>query len=260
MSIGGWIKKEAFMPVTEAKWWKGVVTGDKPFTLSSHNQFHASATRELGNNWFTNHPDATAAMILATIFSGGSASAGGAGGAGAGAGTAGGAAATDAGAASATGAGATGASSTAGGMAAGDAGAYGAAGYGAAGQEVAASQAVPGMTADGAFYGGATDASTGGGAAYTTPKPANTAGAGQGTGLLGNFGNSAKNVSAGLSTYNQYRQATAVPRAQPQQMPNQQPDFTSLLSPDTTQSDSDQRRKQQALIIQGLLSGNGYGR
>lgn len=80
MSIWGWAKKEAMMPITEGKWWGDVLSGNVPFNdlYQSHNAMHADATQELGNGWAQRHPDATAAAIFGAI-AGGGALAGGAG-------------------------------------------------------------------------------------------------------------------------------------------------------------------------------------
>ena len=148
MSLGNFLWKEAKMPITETRWWGDALSGKKPFTLQSHNAIHADATKELGNNWATRNPDATAAMVLATIFSGGAAS-GAAGGAGGGA-AAGGAAAGGA---------AAGGSAAAGSAAAGSTAAGGASyGLAASGAEAGA-----GLTAGGAGATGSGLMTTAGG-------------------------------------------------------------------------------------------------
>ncbi|WP_047236947.1 hypothetical protein [Chromobacterium subtsugae] len=91
MSVLGFVGKELEMPWSETKWWGNVLTGKIPFNdiYKTHNAMHANSTLELGNGWTQNHPDATAAAVIGSIFGGGALmGAGGAGGAGAGAGAA----------------------------------------------------------------------------------------------------------------------------------------------------------------------------
>lgn len=231
MSLGGWLRKEAWMPVEETKWWKDVITGDKPFTLSSHNAMHANATRELGNNWVTNHPDATAAAVLATIFSGGTA---------------------------------TGAAGSAG----GEAGAVGAGAGSAAGGAAAGEAAGSGLTYGG--YSTAAP-SLGGGTSTALSSGVDMAGAGygsagaevgsSGSGLL-NWNNAYKGAQLTQQSGLLNRQQQAP--MQQGQISRQGPDFSGLLTAqgqlDAQRiAEQEKRKQQQQMIVQGLLGG-AYGR
>lgn len=255
MSIGAWLRKEAVMPITEAKWWGDVVTGKKPFTLASHNAIHADATKELGNNWFTRNPDATAAMIAATIFSGGAAS-GAAGGAGAGAGSA---AAGGAAAGGATASGATAAGAGAGMTAAELAAAEGAgSGLTMAGSGATGSGLVAGNAAGTTLGAGSGASGTG---LYAAQSPTASAEAAYtGKGLLAQAGDYA---NKGAKTYIQAKQVQGLlapqqaPQAQAEPVQNKPADFSGLL---TQYVPDDKWSQQYAQYVQGLMGGGGYGR
>jgi hypothetical protein len=267
MSIGAWLRKEAVMPITETKWWGDVATGKKPFTLASHNAIHADATKELGNNWYTRNPDATAAMILATIFSGGAAS--GSAGAGGGAAAEGGAAAgasagggAAAGGAAGSGAAAGGAASSGaayeGGLAAGSSGA----GYGLGGSAGATGEGLSAGYGSGTAMSSATPGATGTGL-YSSASPGASADAAySGSSTPGLMNNASAYGSKGMkaaATAQQVKGLLAPPQvAQAQAAPvsNQPADFSGLLS--QYQNSDEQTKQKYQQYVQGLLGG-GYG-
>ncbi len=256
MSLGNFLWKEAKMPITETRWWGDALSGKKPFTLQSHNAIHADATRELGNNWATRNPDATAAMVLATIFSGGAAS-GAAGGAGGGA-AAGGAAAGGAAAGSSAAAGSG--AAAAGGMTAAEAGAGAGAGYGLA---AGGAEAGTGLTA----AQGASGAGLSAGAGQGTTLAGGTAGA-NGTGLYSAQAGTGATTSSGpgllgytkngMQTMATAQQAKGLltppptPQAQAAPIQNKPADFSGLLQQYVPE---DKWSQQYAQYVQGLLGG-----
>lgn len=262
MSVGGWLWKEAKMPITETRWWGDVATGKKPFSLQSHNAIHADSTRELGNNWATRNPDATAAMVLATIFSGGAASgaAGGAGGGAAAGGSAAGSGAAAGGAAAGSGAAAGGAAagSTAAGTAAGSTAAYGAgaeAGTGlAAGGAGASGSGLAAGAGEGYALGSGTGAA-GNGLLASGVNGTAVEGASTSPGLLSTAGQYA---NTGLKTAATAQQAkgllapTGTPQAQAAPVQNKPADFSGLLK---QYAGEDKLSQQYAQYVQGLLGG-----
>lgn len=260
MSLGNFLWKEAKMPITETRWWGDALSGKKPFTLQSHNAIHADATRELGNNWATRNPDATAAMILATIFSGGAAS-GAAGGAGGGA-AAGGAAAGGA---------AAGGSAAAGSAAAGSTAAGGASyGLAASGAEAGA-----GLTAGGAGATGSGLMTTAGGETYALGSTTGASGngllatgadgtvvagespgffarAGQGLKTAGSYANTGLKTAATAQQAKGLLTPTGTPPAQAAPVQNKPADFSGLLQRYVPE---DKYSQQYAQYVQGLLGG-----
>lgn len=264
MSIGGWLWKEAKMPITETRWWGDVLSGKKPLSLQSHNAIHADSTRELGNNWVTRNPDATAAMILATIFSGGAASGAASG---AGGGAAGGSAASSAAAAEA---------GAAGGAAAGGATAGGATAGGASyGLTAGGAEAGTGLTAGGTGATGTGLATTTGGETYALGSTTGASGngllatgadgttvAGETPGYMDKFGDGLKTAGSyantGLKTAATAQQAkgllapTGTPPAQAAPVQNKPADFSGLLQRYVPE---DKYSQQYAQYVQGLLGG-----
>ena len=281
MSLGNFLWKEAKMPITETRWWGDALSGKKPFTLQSHNAIHADATKELGNNWATRNPDATAAMVLATIFSGGAASgaAGGAGGgAAAGGAAAGGAAAGGSAAAGSTAAGGASYGLAAGGAAAGSSAAAGsgaaAAGGMTAAEAGAGAGAGYGLAAGGAEAGagltaaqGASGAGLSAGAGQGTTLAGGTAGA-NGTGLYAAQAGTGATTSSGpgllgytkngMQTMATAQQAKGLltppptPQAQAAPIQNKPADFSGLLQQYVPE---DKWSQQYAQYVQGLLGG-----
>ena len=273
MSVGGWLWKEAKMPITETRWWGDVISGKKPLSLQSHNAIHADSTRELGNNWVTRNPDATAAMVLATIFSGGAASgavggaeggaaaggaaAGGSAAAGSGA-AAGGAAAGSGAAAGGAAAGGAAAGSTAAGTAAGSTAAYGAGAEAGTGLAAGGAGASGSGLAAGAGEGYAVGSGTGAAGNGLMASGANGAaveGASTSPGLLSTAGQYA---NTGLKTAATAQQAkgllapTGTPQAQAAPVQNKPADFSGLLK---QYANDDKWSQQYAQYVQGLLGG-----
>mgnify|MGYP003478531497 CR=1 FL=1 len=255
MSLGNFLWKEAKMPITGTRWWGDVLSGKKPFALQSHNAIHADATKELGNNWATRNPDATAAMVLATIFSGGAASgaAGGAGGgAAAGGAAAGGAAAGGSAAAGSTAAGgasyglaASGAEAGAG-LTAGGAGATGSGLMTTAGGETYALGSTTGTSGNGLLATGAD------GTVVAGESPGFFARAGQGLKTAGSYANTGLKAAATAQQAKGLLTPTGTPPAQAAPVQNKPADFSGLLK----QYASDDKWSQQyAQYVQGLLGG-----